>query len=48
MTTLLTSGAPDGRRQRSERSKQAIIEAMLAMIQQIFDAPQVDLSLLGA
>jgi AcrR family transcriptional regulator len=32
MTTLSTSGAPDGRRQRSERSKQAIIEAMLAMI----------------
>ena len=32
MNTLSTSGAPDGRRQRSERSKQAIIEAMLAMI----------------
>ena len=32
MTTLSTSGAPDGRRQRSERSKQAIIEAILAMI----------------
>jgi AcrR family transcriptional regulator len=32
MTTPSTSTAPDGRRQRSERSKQAIIEAMLDMI----------------
>jgi AcrR family transcriptional regulator len=32
MTTSSTSAAPDGRRQRSERSKQAIIEAMLDMI----------------
>ena len=32
MTTPSTSEAPDGRRQRSERSKQAIIEAMLDMI----------------
>ena len=29
-------------------SKARRAEAMLAMIQQIFDAPQVDLSLLGA
>jgi|TARA_B110000259_G_scaffold43007_1_gene49621 AcrR family transcriptional regulator len=32
MTTPSTSTASDGRRQRSERSKQAIIEAMLDMI----------------
>tara|TARA_B110000090_G_scaffold116845_1_gene130190 strand:- start:160 stop:750 length:591 start_codon:yes stop_codon:yes gene_type:complete len=32
MTTVSTSAAPDGRRQRSESSKQAIIEAMLEMI----------------
>ena len=32
MTTVSTSAAPDGRRQRSEGSKQAIIEAMLEMI----------------
>ena len=32
MTTVSTNAAPDGRRQRSERSKQAIIEAVLDMI----------------
>ena len=32
MTTVSTNAAPDGRRQRSERSKQAIIEAILEMI----------------
>ena len=51
MTTVSTSAAPDGRRQRSEGSKQAIIEAMLEMIgegilipsaQQVSDRAGVD------
>jgi len=32
MSALSTTAVPDGRRQRSERSRQAIIEAMLDMI----------------